>query len=315
MNQGQREGVIDSPGGRTFNRQSITPNPARPQGFQFETPRNIQKPQNKQGPKIEFNKKPSINIQPKEVKKGISIVKPGSNTQYQQAPPPTIAPPPVVQRPATPTQHPQTFNPPANPVFAPPQVMPQQQQIRPQSPQMPQPTPTIQPQISQPAAKPVIQAQPQQQAATTENYNRLSLLSFVSAFEDGKSFNETDLATLGLDLKCQEPLLPMLHSVLSDAPLLEHSCHPTPECYSKILPTGEPQEKISLFTDQTLLFIFYTYTNNPLQIQAADELIKRGITFDEETCEWHPGDGIVWNCDTWKEQQEIVPASAPQVEE
>ena len=151
--------------------------------------------------------------------------------------------------------------------------------------------------------KPIPPEEPLNQKQKNLNFERLSLLSFVSSFEDEKSFNETDLEVLGLDLKCQEPLLPMLHSVLSDAPLLDHSRHPMPECYSKIQ-AGNPAEKLSLFTPKTLLFIFYTYPRDPLQIQAAAELIKRQWVFDEENEEWRDQDGNPWSVDQWRELDE-----------
>lgn len=140
-------------------------------------------------------------------------------------------------------------------------------------------------------------------SSQSDAFHRLSLLSFVSTFEDEKSFNETDLEVLGLDLKCQEPLLPMLHSVLSDAPLLDHSRHPMPECYSKIQ-CGDPSDKLSLFSSQTLLFIFYTYPHDPLQNQAATELQRRQWQFNEETEEWKDQDENVWSVDKWRESEE-----------
>lgn len=142
------------------------------------------------------------------------------------------------------------------------------------------------------------QQQPIQNQTQSAVYNQMSLNSFVSSFEYGKTFNETDLSTLGLDLKCQEPFLPMLHSVLSDAPLLERSCHPIPECYSNISPTGTPEDKISQFSDQTLLFIFYT--NQSLQEKAANELEKKGYTYSQENEEWKTPEGYKWSVEQWK---------------
>ena len=147
-------------------------------------------------------------------------------------------------------------------------------------------------QTSQPSSQPQINPQ--------KNFERLSLLSFISSFEDEKSFNETDLEVLGLDLEYKKPILPMLHSVFSDAPLLDHSKHPMPECYSKIQ-SGNPAEKLSLFSSKTLLFIFYTYPHDPLQIQAAAELTKRQWSFDEENEVWNDQDGNPWSVDQWRE--------------
>lgn len=150
-----------------------------------------------------------------------------------------------------------------------------------------------------PVAPPITPSPAPFSSPQPEPFHRLSLLSFVSTFEDEKSFNETDLEVLGLDLKCQEPLLPMLHSVLSDAPLLDHSRHPMPECYSKIQ-CGKPSDKLSLFTPQTLLFIFYTYPRDPLQTQAATELQRRQWKYDQDTDKWNDQDGNPWSVDQWE---------------
>lgn len=173
-------------------------------------------------------------------------------------------------------------------------ITPKPQPIPPSpKPQPIPPSPNPQPDL--PKLQPKINPQ-------EKNLQRLSLLSFITSFEDEKSFNETDLEVLGLDLKCKEPLLPMLHSVLSDAPLLDHSKHPIPECYSKIqLGSGNPAERLSLFSPKTLLFIFYTYPHDPLQIQAASELNKRQWTFDEENEEWIDKNGNHWSVDQWRE--------------
>jgi hypothetical protein len=144
----------------------------------------------------------------------------------------------------------------------------------------------------------------------SETASKLSLVAFVAAFEDGKSFNETDLATLGIDLNCQRPLLPMLHSVLSDAPLLTYSCHPLPDYYPRACATGLAQDKMAIFSDQTLLFIFETDTKSLLQKAVADELARRGWVFEEETERWISPSGNEWNVNEWKEIEAQIPALA-----
>ena len=173
------------------------------------------------------------------------------------------------------------------------------------APQIPaRPVSTVSMDIQIRTPQPVVQPPPPSHpppAPQQPQMSRFSLLSFVSSFEEGKSFNETDLASLGLDLQCDKPLLPMLHSVLSEAPLLDKSCLPVPECYTKIENAGEPREKISLFTDQTLMFIFATQTRTPLQAQAAEELQKRGFVFDVENEKWRMPNGNEWSIDEWRE--------------
>jgi hypothetical protein len=130
---------------------------------------------------------------------------------------------------------------------------------------------------------------------------RLSLSTFVSQFEDGKSFNDTDIGTLGLDLHCDKPMFPALQSILSDAPLGERSCHPIPDCYRAVVAPVRAQEKTSLFTDQTLLFIFETEPRTAMQLLAADELQRRGFVYDDATEKWRTPRSRVWDAAKWAE--------------
>jgi hypothetical protein len=195
----------------------------------------------------------------------------------------TVAPPPTqisVGRPSTPQIQ----------VAVPPPVA---HSKTPDVTQGPPPAPII---VKIPQREP----QPQPAFQQNEQFSRLSFLAFVTSFEEAKSFNETDLSSLGLDLKYQEPLLPLLHSVLSDAPLLDHSVLVSPECYSKIPMLGNPQDKLTMFSDETLMYVFYTFAKDLLQGLAADELVKRGWVYIEDTEEWRNANGLVWNVEQWK---------------
>jgi CCR4-NOT transcription complex subunit 2 len=156
-----------------------------------------------------------------------------------------------------------------------------------------------------PPPPPPVAIRPQQiarlQSPQSDLASRLSLLSFVTSFEDGKTFNETDLASLGLDLNYEKPIVPILHSVLSDSPLAGRSWHPIPECYAKVPAPGLPQDKISLFSEQTLMFIFDTEPRSALQNMAANELIKRGFVYDDESERWRTTEGREWSVELWKE--------------
>jgi CCR4-NOT transcriptional regulation complex NOT5 subunit len=57
----------------------------------------------------------------------------------------------------------------------------------------------------------------------------------------------------------------------------------------------------SLFTDQTLLFIFETETRSRIQRIAAEELQKRRYTFEDETGKWFTRNGNEWSVDDWRE--------------
>ncbi|KAH0786482.1 NOT2/NOT3/NOT5 domain-containing protein [Histomonas meleagridis] len=247
-----------------FQRQVFTPNSSRPIGLTVSTNRVPHQLTIQKNVKTN-----SITVQPARSEKktlNLQLNTPNGPEVIRTAPTITL-PPPRAVTPQNIAPSPEKFL-----QVTPPQVQPKPQQIR------------------QPPQSPV--------------YHQVSLNSFVMSFDYGKTFNETDLSTLGLDLKCQEPLLPMLHSVLSDAPLLDHSCYPIPECYAKVSPAGKPEEKISLFSDQTLLFIFYTHPNSELQEKAANKLIKKGYKYSPENEEWTTPDGYQWNLEQWKEVEE-----------
>ncbi|KAK8833843.1 transcriptional regulator [Tritrichomonas musculus] len=306
--------------GYTFNRAS-TPNPALRQNFQ--APPNVQVRKQAPGIKIVKNKGSSQVVIETSGDKRNADHSYGPQIERPNTPNPVISYPRNYDRAQTPSQPQSTSISSMNSGSMPMNVSslgpgaqisinqsagnisivkgPSSPQISISSQQAPQ-----QLQRTNPPSKAQTTSQPNQVPFPNpqpDAFHRLSLLSFVSTFEDEKSFNETDLEVLGLDLKCQEPLLPMLHSVLSDAPLLDHSRHPMPECYSKIQ-SGKPIEKISLFSPQTLLFIFYTYPRDPLQVQAAAELIRRNWMFDEVEG-WRDQDGNTWSVDQWRESEEI----------
>lgn len=279
------------------NKRSVTPNPIH--RAPFRDPNNINIQTQKRGPAIQIQKKtkPSIKIETSGGGSAIITDKRNYNlNDMQNKQNPTVSLPQdrqfaPVQQQIMPfidpeqmntsiNQNPQFVNKPSA-FFG--QALHQAPIITPPS----QPTTTTSPPIP-----------------SADAFNRLSLLSFVSTFEDEKSFNETDLEVLGLDLKCQEPLLPMLHSVLSNAPLLDHSKYPTPESYSSVNQPGNPIEKVALFPPATLLFIFYTCPHDPLQVQAAQELLRRQWTYDDENEEWRDPDGNPWSISQWKKTEE-----------
>jgi hypothetical protein len=127
------------------------------------------------------------------------------------------------------------------------------------------------------------------------------LSAFVSSFEGGQSFNETDLSTLGIDLNYDRPLLPMLHSVLSEAPLLGNSSCPIPDWYGAMEAPGSLEVKILVFPEPTLIFLFETGAGTEVQKLASAELIRRGYVFEDDTAQWIAANGNEWDVDAWKE--------------
>jgi hypothetical protein len=111
------------------------------------------------------------------------------------------------------------------------------------------------------------------------------------------------LSSLGLDLQYERPILPFLHSILSEAPLAGRSSHRIPQHFREIVPPGTPQERLARFTAETLLFIFETEPRSGLQAAVADELGKRGYVYDEETERWRTPRGQEWDTGKWVEIQ------------
>ena len=166
------------------------------------------------------------------------------------------------------------------------------------------PTPTAAPQKANPQPQNSIiitkQFIPPQPPAAPDFFSKMSLLSYVTSFKDEKSFNETDLFSLGINMKEKEPMLPMLHSVLSDAPLSSHSVYPTPKSYADLSTNEDPVAKIGLFKDQILFFIFYTQPKTEMQAAAYKELEDRGYSYDEDKGIWLNSDGAEWDVNQWK---------------
>lgn len=285
-NHGSRP--IDSVGGRNFVRSSATPQATRPIEITISKNSNakfvIEKPQKsnisigkapgQSSPKIE-RAQPQIKVQKSTTTNQAPLSSPG----LAPVPPPstTNAPTPIVVpvRPQTPNQ--------VSPIIhaAPP---PPAQFVAPQPP-------------------PVIITNefiPPQPPAAADYFSKYSLLAFAQSANDGKDFNSTDLNNLGLNLSKEEPLLPMLHSVLSDAPLLNNSSYPMPKSYVAIEKAENPADKTGLFSDSILLFIFYTQVGTEAQQSAYTELTKRGYSFDEEKCSWSNTEGAEWDVNQWK---------------
>jgi len=261
---------IDNPNASSFIRNSLTPQPQSGSHGAFDH----------SGPKIEKNLRPNIIISKPSITKNISTtakpVQPTINIVTTN-PPPSESKPSSISFPTRIQSNPPTHAP--NPVIS----------------QPPAPTP-----ISTPAPTPAPSPAPAPPEQIPDFFSKMSLLSFVTSFQDSQSYNETDLFSLGLDLKREEPLLPLLHSVLSDAPLLNHSCYNIPESYPKDPPKVGQLGMMGLYSDQTLLFIFYTKPQNELQTAAAGELNSRGYTYDSERRVWSNKDQSEWDVDQWK---------------
>jgi hypothetical protein len=56
-----------------------------------------------------------------------------------------------------------------------------------------------------------------------------------------------------------------------------------PDSYPRACAAGLVQDKMAIFSDQMLLFIFETDTKSLLQRAVADELTRRGWVFEDDT--------------------------------
>lgn len=141
-----------------------------------------------------------------------------------------------------------------------------------------------------------------------ETYSKYSLNSFVSTFLHKPDFNETNLSSLGIDLETDQPLLPLIHSMLSDYPMFQNSRMEFPKSYKNIQPP--PSDKMWSLTEETLLLIFFTQPG-PQQAQAANELINKfHYTWDNEHSVWKLPTGATWDVDKWMQ----IPSSCGEIE-
>jgi CCR4-NOT transcription complex subunit 2 len=110
--------------------------------------------------------------------------------------------------------------------------------------------------------------------------------------------DEFELGDLGIDLQATEPLLPNVYYVASDAPLIKHAQFPMPKSYRHI-PDPDPLPRVARFSDELLLFLFYTHARDLLQQRAGQELTKRRIVYDEKERKWFNSKHQVFDVDVW----------------
>eukprot|EP01116_Phalansterium_solitarium_P024570 TRINITY_DN9032_c0_g1_i1.p1 TRINITY_DN9032_c0_g1~~TRINITY_DN9032_c0_g1_i1.p1 ORF type:complete len:614 (+),score=168.33 TRINITY_DN9032_c0_g1_i1:108-1949(+) len=101
----------------------------------------------------------------------------------------------------------------------------------------------------------------------------------------------TDLTTLGLNLNSPEPLYSTFASPWADGPTRREPEYYIPMCYYMQqqlsgTQTQNPLHKMSLFSDETLFYIFYSMPRDILQAAAAAELYKRDWRFHKEHKLW-----------------------------
>lgn len=96
----------------------------------------------------------------------------------------------------------------------------------------------------------------------------------------------TDLTTLGLNLSSTDVLHTTFASPFSSTPLKQEPNHSIPDCYFINPPLTVPTDKMNLFSDETLFYIFYGMPNDVLQVAAAVELAARDWSYHTELRVW-----------------------------
>lgn len=84
-----------------------------------------------------------------------------------------------------------------------------------------------------------------------------------------------DLTTLGLNLSSSDVLYSTFASPFSDTPLRRDTQYQIPQCYYIQPPLPPPIDKMGLFSDETLFYIFYSMPQDALQVAASNELYVR----------------------------------------
>uniref|UniRef100_A0A6B2L1G4 NOT2/NOT3/NOT5 C-terminal domain-containing protein n=2 Tax=Arcella intermedia TaxID=1963864 RepID=A0A6B2L1G4_9EUKA len=190
--------------------------------------------------------------------------------------------------------YPQTQKPPANPnsqptSLQPPNTQPPNPSPAPQAstnqPQQPIPLPTVLP-TSTPSSAPSTPSPLQGQ--DPDPFGLLGLLRILKTTDRDLHMlsSGTDLTTLGLNLGSSDALYATFASPFSDVPLKREPEYQIPSCYYIRPPLAPPTDKMSLFSDETLFYIFYSMPKDALQFAAAAELQNRDWTYHTELKLW-----------------------------
>lgn len=111
---------------------------------------------------------------------------------------------------------------------------------------------------------------------------------------------EFDINNLGIDLQTSEPLLPNVSYAGSENPLINYGQFPVPNSYPREENKIDAINRISQYSDESLLFIFYIHARDKLQESAHDELKERGYFFDQTKKVWFNKAKLVFDINKWK---------------
>jgi hypothetical protein len=157
-----------------------------------------------------------------------------------------------------------------------------------------------------------------------DNANPYGLLSLVNILRSNDPdlltlYTGQDLTFLGLNLSSQDVLYATFASPFSDGPLKHEPEYNIPSCYYINPELSQPVHKMSLFSNETLFYIFYTMPQDKLQLLAANELhmrdwryhivnqcwYKRAAQPDMTTADGERGTYIFFSVPHWEERQKL----------
>ncbi|TFL01753.1 hypothetical protein BDV98DRAFT_567476 [Pterulicium gracile] len=163
--------------------------------------------------------------------------------------------------------------------------------------------------------------------SAADRWGLLGLLAMIQNasldVDQGLTSMGTDLGTMGLDMSYSGNLYSTFITPFSDpaaAQAVEPDYH-VPSCYIVQTPPAGPA-KASMFSEETLLFMFYAAPRDALQEVAAQELFNRNWRYHKEHRVWltkdtttatakipggEQGSYIVWDPETWtRERKELT---------
>lgn len=146
-----------------------------------------------------------------------------------------------------------------------------------------------------------------------ESINYSKPIQFNSVFRPGDNpemDEEFDVYNLGIDLQTTDPLLPDVYYVGSDAPMIFHGQYPGPSYPRNPDPT-DAIDRIRVFSDETLIFMFFLHARDKIQRAAFLELKKRQYSFDTEKNTWYDKFGHIFDIESFKFVQPDETRSVP----
>ncbi|KAH3761475.1 NOT2 / NOT3 / NOT5 family protein [Pelomyxa schiedti] len=125
-------------------------------------------------------------------------------------------------------------------------------------------------------------------AVATDRFGLLGLLNVIRMTNPDLNTLALglDLTALGLNLNSLDRLYTTFVSPFSKLPPHNNEFYLPHSYFNNSTPLSKPEKKISLFSDETLLFIFYSMPKDELQLLAAKELYRNDWRFHKELKMW-----------------------------